>query len=117
MSISSARRTLTDIGGKQQGTRLSLGAEARYPVSDTIALSAGPSVTWADAKYTQTFFGVDAAQSARSGLAVRTANAGLNSVGFSVGALWIIPGLAVMLLSLVANLGGDGLRTLMAGRR
>jgi outer membrane protein len=77
---------LTDIGGKQQGTRLSLGAEARYPVSDTITLSAGPNVTWADAKYTQTFFGVDAAQSARSGLAVRTAKAGLNSVGFSVGA-------------------------------
>ena len=77
---------LTDVGGKQQGTRLSLGAEARYPVSDTITLSAGPSVTWADAKYTQTFFGVNAAQSARSGLAVRTAKAGLNSVGFSVGA-------------------------------
>jgi peptide/nickel transport system permease protein len=29
----------------------------------------------------------------------------------------IIPALAVMLLSLVANLGGDGLRTLLAGRR
>jgi outer membrane protein len=62
---------LTDIGGKQQGTRLSLSAEARYPISDTITLSAGPNVTWADAKYTQTVFGVDAAQSARSGLAVR----------------------------------------------
>jgi peptide/nickel transport system permease protein len=29
----------------------------------------------------------------------------------------VVPGLAVMLLSLVANLGGDGLRTRLAGRR
>jgi peptide/nickel transport system permease protein len=29
----------------------------------------------------------------------------------------VIPGLAVMLLSLIANLGGDGLRNLLAGRR
>lgn len=29
----------------------------------------------------------------------------------------VIPGLAVLVLSLIANLGGDGLRNLMAGRR
>jgi peptide/nickel transport system permease protein len=29
----------------------------------------------------------------------------------------VIPGLAVLLLSLIANLGGDGLRTMLAARR
>jgi len=77
---------LTDVGGKQQGTRLSMDAEARYPIGQTVALSAGPGFTWADAKYTQKFFGIDTAQSARSGLAPYTAKAGLNSVGFTVGA-------------------------------
>lgn len=77
---------LTDVGGKQQGTRLSIGAEARLPIGETASVSAGSGLTWADARHTQKFFGVNAEQSARSGLAVRTANSGLNSIEVSLNA-------------------------------
>lgn len=77
---------LTDIGGNDQGTRVSLDLEGKYSVSDQLALSAGPGLTWADSKYTQTFFGISAAQSASSGLGSYTASSGVNTIRFGVGA-------------------------------
>lgn len=77
---------LSDIGGNDQGTRVSLDLEGKYNVTDQLALSAGPGLTWADKKYTQTFFGISAAQSASSGLGSYTASSGLNTIRFSVGA-------------------------------
>jgi outer membrane protein len=77
---------LTDLGGNNHGTRISVDLEGKYSPMDRLTLTAGPSLTWADAKYTQTFFGIDAAQSAASGLASYTAKAGLNKVSFNVGA-------------------------------
>jgi len=77
---------VTDVGGKHEGTRASLGFDAKYALTDKLLLSAGPGLTWADRKYTQTFFGIDAAQSANSGLPVYTAKSGLNSIRFTVGA-------------------------------
>jgi len=78
--------TVSDIGGKHHGTRAALELEGKYAVSEKLSLSAGPSVTWADARYTQKFFGIDAAQSARSGRAIYTPKSGINSVGLSLGA-------------------------------
>jgi MipA family protein len=77
---------LTDIGGKDQGTRVSLDLEGKYSVTEELTLSAGPGLTWADSKYTQTFFGISPAQSANSGLGVYTARSGLNTLRFGVGA-------------------------------
>ena len=77
---------VTDLGGKDQGTRVSIDLEARYSPMDRLQLTAGPGLTWADSKYTQTFFGVDAAQSARSGLPGYTAKSGINAVSFNIGA-------------------------------
>ncbi|WP_394788535.1 MipA/OmpV family protein [Rhodoferax sp.] len=77
---------ITDLGGKDQGTRVSFDLEAKYSPMDRLMLTAGPGLTWADGKYTQTFFGVDAGQSARSGLASYTAQSGINSVSFNLGA-------------------------------
>lgn len=77
---------VTDLGGKDQGTRASMDLEFEYSPMDKLTLSAGPGFTWADGKYTETFFGINAAQSARSGKAAYTAKAGLNSVRFGVGA-------------------------------
>lgn len=77
---------LTDLGGNNHGTRISVDLEAKYSPMDKLQLTAGPSLTWADAKYTQTFFGINAAQSAASGLASYTAKAGLNKVSFNIGA-------------------------------
>jgi outer membrane protein len=75
-----------DIGGKHEGTLATLDLRARYKPTDALTLSAGPGVTWADSKYTQTFFGVDPTQSAASGLPQFTAKSGVNSLRFSVGA-------------------------------
>lgn len=49
---------------------------------------AGPSLTFADGRYMSSWFGVNAAQSARSGYRTYDAHAGLKSVGFGVSAIW-----------------------------
>jgi MipA family protein len=77
---------LTDIGGKDQGTRAALDLEARFMPAEGLVLTAGPGLTWANSAYTRTFFGVDAEQSARSGLPVFDAKSGIHSARFSVGA-------------------------------
>jgi outer membrane protein len=76
---------LSDVGGNHEGTTASLDLEGRYPLGDRVVLSAGPGLTWADKRYTQTFFGVDATQAANSGLAPYQASAGVSSVKFSLG--------------------------------
>lgn len=75
----------TDVSGKGQGTLASLELEGRYALTSQVMLSAGPGLTWADRKYTQTFFGIDSAQSAASGRATYRAGSGLNSVRLSLG--------------------------------
>jgi MipA family protein len=77
---------MTDIGGKDQGTLASMDLEARYVPMKGLMLTAGPGFTWSDNEYTRTFFGVDATQSARSGLAKYEAKGGINAVRFSLGA-------------------------------
>lgn len=77
---------VTDIGGKHEGTQASLDLEGTYQLTPALSLSAGPGLTWADKKYSQTFFGVDASQSAKSGLTPYTAGSGLNTLRLSVGA-------------------------------
>ena len=76
----------SDILNKKQGTVVGLEVEASYHPTDRLTLSAGPGITWADSRYMQTFFGVDAEQSARSGLPAFDAKSGISNVRFSVGA-------------------------------
>ena len=77
---------VTDVGGKHQGTRASLGIEGKYSPADGLVLWAGPSLTWADSKYTQALFGINAGQSTNSGLPTYTPASGMNSVRLTVGA-------------------------------
>jgi outer membrane protein len=77
---------LTDILNRGHGTLASFAALGRYRPGERLILFAGPGLTWADHRYTQTFFGVDANQSAASGLPQFDTHAGLNSVRFSLGA-------------------------------
>lgn len=77
---------LGDIGGKRQGTRVSLDAELRYALTERLMFTGGPGLTWADGRYTQTFFGIDAAQSASSGRAEYRAKSGINAVRIGLGA-------------------------------
>ena len=77
---------LTDILNRGHGTLARVDTLGRYRSDEQLTLFAGPGLTWADSRYTQTFFGVDANQSAASGLPQFDTHAGLNSVRFSLGA-------------------------------
>src|SRR5215467_5696755 len=77
---------LTDILNHGQGTLVSVNAIARHRASDRLTFFGGPGVTWADATYTQTFFGVNAEQSAASGLPQFQTHPGLNSARLGLGA-------------------------------
>ena len=76
----------SDILNKKQGTVAGLEVEASYHPTDRLTLTAGPGITWADSRYMRTFFGVDAEQSARSGLPAFDPKNGISNVRFSVGA-------------------------------
>jgi outer membrane protein len=80
----------TDIGGKGQGTVVRLDAFGRLAGGERLAFFAGPGLTWSDRRRMQTFFGVTADQSARSGLPEFDASAGVDSVRLSTGAAYRI---------------------------
>lgn len=71
------------IGGDAAGTHISLGAGYRMRLSTADRLAFGVSADWADSKIMQAYFGVDALQSARSGLPVYTVGSGLRRYGTS----------------------------------
>ncbi|HEY6241251.1 MAG TPA: MipA/OmpV family protein [Burkholderiales bacterium] len=77
---------LTDILNRGQGTLVHFNALGRYRFSERLTLFGGPGLAWADGRYTQTFFGVNAQQSAASGLPEFETHPGLNSVRFALGA-------------------------------
>ena len=77
---------LTDILNRGQGTLVSLNAIARHRASDRLTFFGGPGITWADARYTRTFFGVSADQSAASGLPEFGTHPGWNSARLGLGA-------------------------------
>jgi MipA family protein len=76
----------TDIAGHGEGTLAGVELEGRYHPIERLTLSAGPGLTWASGPYMRTFFGVDPAQSAASGLPQFHATSGLEAVRFSLGA-------------------------------
>jgi len=106
--FSARASVVTDIGGQHQGTRLALDLDGRFSPVQDLMLSAGPGLTWADSQYTRTFFGIDAGQSARSGLPSHAAGSGVNLVRFSLGADYrLSPAWSVGLHLTAASLRGD----------
>ena len=91
---------LSDILNRGQGTLVSFNALGRYRASDRLTLFGGPGLTWADGRYTQTFFGVNAGQSAASGLPEFETHPGFNSarlglgMGYRIGERWSAHGFA-----------------------
>lgn len=68
-----------------RGTRIEFGSEIPFKLSDSLTLSVSPSISWADKSYTQRYFGVTAAQSARSGFKAFNAEGGIKSVNIGAG--------------------------------
>lgn len=77
------------IGGSESlvGT---FGAEYQAPVTERLILGASVEAIVANDKHMEAYFGVDAAQSARSGLAQYKAEAGLKRIDVSASAIYML---------------------------
>jgi MipA family protein len=68
------------------GARVELSSEIPIEITKSFGLSISPGLSWADSKFTQTYFGVTAAQAARTGFKEFKAKGGIRSVNLGVGA-------------------------------
>lgn len=85
------RAALTRSFGGSNGWIADLGAYMPMPgSSQTFFWFAGPSVTFADSNYMNSWFGVNPAQAAASGYRQYDASAGLKSAGFGVTLVWFV---------------------------
>jgi MipA family protein len=78
---------LADIGDAYNGWLATARGGYNWVASKSWTLSFGLSTTYADDNYMSTYFGVSAADSARSGLRTYDADAGFKDVGFDLGIL------------------------------
>ncbi len=76
---------LSDAGDAHDGWYTTLRGEYTWVARDTLTLVFGASTTYADGSYMSTYFGVDAADSARSGLETYDADDDLKDVTFDLG--------------------------------
>ncbi|WP_158781470.1 MipA/OmpV family protein [Pantoea sp. BAV 3049] len=74
-----------DIGGNQQGLKLYAYSHLDWQLSEDSRIFFGPRLSWGNADYMQTQFGVSAEQSSRSGLQRYEAGAGLQDIGLELG--------------------------------
>ena len=81
-----ARRGL----GGHNGLIADAAIDGKLRLGETVFLSAGPRMSLTDGTYNQAYFGVDAAQSARSGYAPYSPGGGVKSIGAAASALWKI---------------------------
>lgn len=72
------------------GTHAELGTEIPWKLNESLTLSFSSSVSWADKKYTQTYFGVTSAQAARSNFKEYNAKGGVKNVSVGVGLIYQI---------------------------
>jgi outer membrane protein len=97
-----------DAGGKHRGELATLDLEIKYSPVDALVFSAGPGVTWADSKYNQAYFGIDATQSANSGRPMFHPQRGVNQVRMTIGANYrLTPQWSLLAKVSLAKLQGD----------
>ncbi|HEY3596270.1 MAG TPA: MipA/OmpV family protein [Paraburkholderia sp.] len=85
------RTAITRSIGGSNGWLADVGAYMPLPgSSETFYWFAGPSVTFADSTYMNSWFGVNPAQSAASGYRQHDASAGLKSAGFGITMIWFV---------------------------
>jgi outer membrane protein len=86
----SVRAAISDAVNHHEGIVASLGVEAKYHPTRRLTLSIGPEVTWVNNQYAQTFFGISAVQSEIAGVPPYRAKSGINAVGGSAGATFMV---------------------------
>lgn len=83
--FSAGVKAFQDVGDGHEGMIVELEGGYRHRFNDNWSMQAGISTTWADDDYTQSFFGIDAKQSFRSGYREYNAEAGFKDIGLSLG--------------------------------
>jgi outer membrane scaffolding protein for murein synthesis (MipA/OmpV family) len=81
---------LADTGNAYDGWYATLSGGYNWTFSDTWAFTFGAHGTYANEDYMSTYFGVDAGDSARSGLSQYNADSGIKDIGLDLGANWSI---------------------------
>jgi outer membrane protein len=76
--------------GHNEGLLASLSVDATYHATPRLTLSVGPELTLGNNQYAMTFFGLNAAQSQIAGIAPYRARGGINSVGGSATAIYML---------------------------
>lgn len=79
---------MADAGDAHEGYTLKFGPAYSFAATDTLRLGVSLSATYASEDYNQTYFGIDADNAARSGLARYDAEAGIKDVGIGVNAMY-----------------------------
>lgn len=88
--ITAAVALATDVADEGHGTVADVTLHASSQVLPKLALSYGVGARWIDDEHARTFFGIDAGQSARSGLPLHDAGSGLGEARVSVNALYTL---------------------------
>ena len=83
--FSAGVKAFQDVGDGHEGMIVELEGGYRHRFDDSWSMHAGVATTWADDDYTQSFFGIDAGQSLRSGYREYNAEAGFKDVSLSLG--------------------------------
>ena len=95
------------IGGSD-GFTVTAGFGVAYPLTDKLGLGLEVNTTWADSAYMGDYFGINAAQSRRSGRKAYKAEAGLKDVGVTLSATYRLnDSITLMMSGGLSRLLGD----------
>lgn len=75
---------VTDVSDEHSGDIWYLNGVYNFPVNEQFLWAIGAHLTWASDDYMETYFGVDSADSARSGLPTYNASSGFKDSGLSL---------------------------------
>ena len=79
---------MADVGGVHEGYTVELGTGYGYSPADKLRLGVDVSTTYASGNYNETYFGIDANNALRSGLAQHDADGGFKDVSLGVTAMY-----------------------------
>ncbi len=80
----------TDVADQGHGTVAEVTLQSRADITQRFSLSYGIAARWIDDEYAETFFGIDATQSQRSGLSQYEAQNGLGDARLFVNAVYAL---------------------------
>ena len=83
---SASIEAMADVADGNEGAIIRLNGGYFIPIDETWSLSLGAFTTWADDDYMESYFEIDAANAARSGLDTYDADEGFKDVGLNVSA-------------------------------